>query len=427
MLSGYQQDKQLTGYKQGSGGFIKNVNVGLGGAEDQNKKIFNLLICNMELIEYFLNFINIKNNIELLRNTSPASHTANMGNGASANQSMSLIDINGEGAPNAAINSIAKDFWKYVKGKRYVENLGLRKYLYSYNHMNETGKYQSILYNFIKNTNRINTLDSMDNTGSLLTNNVSVLLKYFFKLIGGALISKPIFIYKNNKIIIRLFVYIKKNIFFINQEQKNNLFYLLSKNTKSISPQIISKFILKKKWFKLNKLTAYMGSLLPFNAFGEIFSQNILSVYKKEFNALTKILEIFFNNPIQLEITRIHYPFFDSNILAQIIGLNGKFLSFERIVRQILSKIVIRNPKTSRYAVDLSPNNKNSVSSYISGLKIKVAGRFYRQAIVPRKTVSLIQKGTLSRGVVNFNEFSRYLNKSKRGSFCLSVNISHIF
>ena len=163
------------------------------------------------------------------------------------------------------------------------------------------------------------------------------------------------------------------------------------------------------------------------NKIYNIFNQNILSVYKKEFNALTRILEIFFNSPVQLEITRIYYPFFDSNILAQIINLNGKFLSFERIVRQILSKIILRNPKTSRYAVDLSPINKNSVSSYISGIRFKVAGRFYRQAIVPRKTVSLAQKGSLSRGVVNFIESSRYVNKGKRGSFCLSITISHIF
>jgi hypothetical protein len=365
------------------------------------------------------------------------------------------------------INSINNDFWKYIKGKRYVENLGLRRYLYGYNQMYEIGKYQSVLYNFIKNTNRINTLTSIDNTGSLITNNASVFLKYFFKLIAGALISKPIFVYKNNKIIIKLFFYIKKNIYFISQNQKNNLFILLSKNTKFLSPQILSKFILNKKWFKLNlrmlsllarslKKTATQSSstivgpgasasqimtsgdsiadnirenfnYIDYRRVFNVFNQNILSVYKKEFNALTKILEIFFNSPIQLEITRIYHPFFDSNILAQIMALNGKFFSFERIVRQIFNKIAIRNPKTSRYAVDLSPKNKNSISSYVAGVKFKIAGRFYRQAIIPRRTVSLTQRGSLARGVVNYIESSKYINKSKRGSFCLSVTISHIF
>ena len=72
-----------------------------------------------------------------------------------------------------------------------------------------------ILFNFNKNFSRVNTINSLDYTGSLERKNISVLLKYFFNLIGGALISKPIFIFNNNKIklIISNYYYFSFNIF----------------------------------------------------------------------------------------------------------------------------------------------------------------------------------------------------------------------
>ena len=109
------------------------------------------------------------------------------------------------------------------------------------------------------------------------------------------------------------------------------------------------------------------------------------------------------------------------------MGLNGKFYKFESLIRQIFPKFIIRNPNIAKKFIDLSPKNKNSIASHISGVKLKIAGRFYRHKIIPRKTTSVIQKGTLARGVVNFVETSRYINKSKRGSFCLTVTLSHIF
>lgn len=102
------------------------------------------------------------------------------------------------------------------KSKKTVYELGLRRYLYKYNYILNTGKYQSIAFNFLNKFKRINTFNSIDQTGSLVLFNVSVLLKYFFKLIGGALISKPVFEFKHNKVVIKLFFFIKKNIIFFN-------------------------------------------------------------------------------------------------------------------------------------------------------------------------------------------------------------------
>lgn len=406
--------------------------------------------------------------------------------------------------------------------KQSVSVLGLRRYLFRYNQMSDIGHSQSITFNFIKNLKRLNTLDSMDHTGSLIRYDISVLLKYFFKIIGGALISKPVFIFTNKTLIIKLFFYIRKNIYFLNNKDKNKLQYLLLKNTQLITPKLLSKYFvssssglnspykfnhkagaqigwtyLKNKFIsnnfgfglpsskfntikdknlkpiisgtkvtggidrikelnEKNKMNALHGNLYLtkfdnrlakfktynkhtlrtrvrrlypnyFKKYLGLFNNNILSIFKKEFNALTLILENFFNCSIQLELTKINYPYFDSNILSQIIGLNGKFYNFERIIKLLYRKVLIRNPNTTRKEIDLSPKSKKSLVSYLSGIKIRVAGRFYKHKIIPRKTVSTIQRGSLARGVVKFVESSRFINKSKRGSFSVTVNISHIY
>ena len=154
---------------------------------------------------------------------------------------------------------------------------------------------------------------------------------------------------------------------------------------------------------------------------------NVLETFKKEFNALTLILEKFFNSSVQLEITRIYYPFFDSNILAQLIALNGKIFGLFKILRFLSRKMHISNPNNSSGKTELSPYKINSLVSKLSGFKIKVAGRFYNKKIIPRKTVYTIQRGNLARGVIDFVDTSRYTNKSKRGSFSITITLSHIY
>ena len=87
----------------------------------------------------------------------------------------------------------------------------------------------------------------------------------------------------------------------------------------------------------------------------------------------------------------------------------------------------ISNPNNSSGKTELSPYKINSLVSKLSGFKIKVAGRFYNKKIIPRKTVYTIQRGSLARGVVDFVDTSRYTNKSKRGSFSITITLSHIY
>ena len=144
-------------------------------------------------------------------------------------------------------------------------------------------------------------------------------------------------------------------------------------------------------------------------------------------NALTYILEKFFNRPVHLEITRFKYPYSDSNMVAQIFGLMGKRKSFERILTGYLQAAVIFNPVESLSEVSFTPKYKNSIISKLSGVRFRLAGRFYRGKIVPRKTVFNRQVGSLARGAINYVDSSKYINKSKRGSFCVTISVSHAF
>lgn len=64
--------------------------------------------------------------------------------------------------------------------------------------------------------------------------------------------------------------------------------------------------------------------------------------------------------------------------------------------------------------------------SYLSGMKIRLAGRIMTQPMRPRFTVQNHQEGSLARVKVHFTEKSRFTGKNKRGAFSFTVTISHV-
>jgi len=146
-----------------------------------------------------------------------------------------------------------------------------------------------------------------------------------------------------------------------------------------------------------------------------------------KFNALIYYLEKYFKCPVQLEITRLYNPAHDSNILAHIIGLSGKKYRFWKIMKYIYRKTKIYKSSLKFMKFNFYPSQIYKLPSYLSGVKVRLAGRFHKHRIIPRKTVTISQKGSLSRSVVDYAESSRFVNKSKRGSFSLTVSISHIY
>jgi hypothetical protein len=120
------------------------------------------------------------------------------------------------------------DFLIDNKNINLKNELGLRKILSEFKFYRyfefagpKTGIKQIISYSFSKNISRTNTLNSFDHTGSLLKVSISVILKYFFNIMGSALISKPIFVFSHNKVTIQISYFIYKNLFFSNRNTKN--------------------------------------------------------------------------------------------------------------------------------------------------------------------------------------------------------------
>lgn len=149
---------------------------------------------------------------------------------------------------------------------------------------------------------------------------------------------------------------------------------------------------------------------------------SIVSLNKEKFKYFLFILEKWFKKTVILELVRLKYPYHESNILAQVLALSSKMKNFREIMIKILFTIPITNPKNRVIKQTFS-----TIPSYLSGLKVTLAGRLKTQRIVPRFTVQSFQVGSLARGKIQFRDSSRITLKNKRGAFSFTVSTSHIF
>lgn len=266
-----------------------------------------------------------------------------------------LLNINNSALSADAfdLSAIGKDLKKEINLYKYINTIS------EYN--NKTVKYQNIVYQFNKNNK------GKQNSSVGINKNVYTLLESTF-LSMSSLISKPIIIITPNKVVIQLFYYL-------------NNFY--SSNSCSASPKGFNKL--------LNINNDKLQSLCL----------NLSKIYKK---------------PVELELDRLHYPYHDSNILSNMIGLISNIVKLRFIIKKLFSIAKIK--KT---------NNSSIIPSYLSGFKIRVAGRLLTQRVIPRLTVKTIQRGTLARGKAKFVDSARFSNKNKRGSFSITVTMGHIF
>lgn len=148
----------------------------------------------------------------------------------------------------------------------------------------------------------------------------------------------------------------------------------------------------------------------------------MVSLNKDKLKYLVFILEKAFNKTIILDLVRLKYPYHESNILSQILGLSSKNKNFRKMMRKLLYTATIKNPTKM-----IRKQNFSIIPSYLSGIKVRLAGRLITQRVVPRFTVQSIQMGSLARGKINYVDTSRFTHKNKRGAFSFTVTTSHIF
>nr|YP_009739426.1 ribosomal protein S3 [Tricholoma flavovirens]QIC20270.1 ribosomal protein S3 [Tricholoma flavovirens] len=245
------------------------------------------------------------------------------------------------------------------------------------------------------------------------------IIKNIYKLLVGSfksmycLISKPVFVMTPDKIIIQLFYFL-----FIPNILKSKKFFNYG-NRNKLSKQIWfkRKKRIKKQYRNLRKIKINVRIKLR-----KLSNVVIIKIFKDKFKKLCDILSHLFKKPVQLDLIRLHYPYNDSNILVNLLGIMINKIKLRIIFRKLFEKAVIKNLNkvTGKKKFNILP-------AFLSGVNIKVAGRLLTHRVVPRKTVKIIQRGAAATGKINFSDVARYTKKNKRGAFSITVSSGQNF
>lgn len=275
-------------------------------------------------------------------------------------------------------------------------------------------KNQSTVYNFNKKNN-VNIRPGWKNKVTL------ILIAYFKSLF--CLISKPVFIITPDKIKIHLFYY---------KRAVSRKIFLKRIKEFAIRYGIImdSNNIYKDTWIKSLNLKLEKA----FNSKEGRF----LFLAQYRLNDLAILLSKLLQKNVELELVRLKYPYHDSNILAQLIGINGRKLTYGRIKKVLFNKATI-SAKSVEGATPAAEHNNNmdiegissnplsikERTSRLTGLKIRIAGRLNRQRVVPKRTVKTAYKGGISKTENNLVDTATYTSKNKKGAVSVRVWLSH--
>lgn len=245
------------------------------------------------------------------------------------------------------------------------------------------------------------------------------LIKDIYKLLAGSfksmycLISKPVFVMTPDKIIIQLFYFLfipnilkfKKIFKYGNRKRFNKKIWFKRKN------------LMKKKYRKFRKIKTNVRIKLR-----NLSNVVITKIFKLKFKKLCEILSHLFKKPVQLDLIRLHYPYNDSNILVNLLGIMINKIKLRIIFRKLFEKAVIKSlDKVTGH------NSFKFLPAFLSGINIRVAGRLLTHRVIPRKTVKTIQRGATATGKINFSDVARYTNKNKRGAFSITVSSGQNF
>jgi hypothetical protein len=222
------------------------------------------------------------------------------------------------------------------------------------------------------------SFNKVNNLYPLLTK-TEYLLKSLFRSIFS-LISKPIYLIRHDKVIIRLFVFISPKVdkfldtstlFKDSKLQGTNISIFADKDSggkrkflkfKSLRPNIsdilssqmnltpkaflnlntVANNVLYKKDSRISLKEELNGDNTvesvhyPYSSFA--------STFNKKLEVLNIIFSKIFKKKVEFEIVKTQLPFQDSNILAQIIGYSANKYKFRRMLKILIPRAVIKNP-----------------------------------------------------------------------------------
>nr|QNH92689.1 ribosomal protein S3 [Wolfiporia cocos] len=234
-----------------------------------------------------------------------------------------------------------------------------------------------------------------NNSKNRLLNNISNILQNSF-LTMSSLISKPVFNITPQKVVIHLF-------FFLVNNNKNSNLNLSSGNIQGI-----------------NRAQYTTGGKVQGSATNK---EKFLAFNSKNLELICANLSKTLNKQVELDLVRLHYPYHDSNILANLLGriCDINFKPYISILDIIYNSANIKNTTT------MLPQSNSIIPTFLTGIKIRLAGRLLKQKIIPRQTVKISQHGSLTRSSSDIRSISRFTTKNRRGTFSITTTLGHTF
>src|SRR5215475_13751459 len=165
---------------------------------------------------------------------------------------------------------------------------------------------------------------------------------------------------------------IPKNIYTFLEYSFLSLYYLISKPLIEITPD---KIVLTLFCFKLNKNKAnYNNQKLFSNNNKElVYLNNSVKAFDKieriKLRIISLILRKLFKKTVELEIIRLHYPFYEANIFVNLLSKTINKFKLKRVLSKFFKKANIFKP------VKLIGRKISKIPSFVSGIKIRIAGR----------------------------------------------------
>ena len=258
------------------------------------------------------------------------------------------------------------------------------------------------------------------------------LLFYFFKSMY-CLISKPVFIFSPDKVVIQLQYFINipkfkvfkwysilkfkpiseyKEKLIRKKNQRFNRFRRYSKRFGYRKKKRVHWKVKRTLIRLVNKQTNVQNILFNLNKY------NLFKVFSLKFKLICDILNKKFNKPVELHLIRLHKPYLDSNILVNLLSLNIKNKKFRANVkiRKLFQKRIIKNVE------DHKNQSVNYIPAFVSGIKIRIGGRLMREFMIPKISTKKYERGASSVGKVNFLDIASVTKKNRKGSYTLKIS-----
>ena len=105
----------------------------------------------------------------------------------------------------------------------------------------------------------------------------------------------------------------------------------INKSKYSAYSKKIKKFVYETRKFKKNRNIFFKLAFFPIN-----------SLYLKKFKSLTNVLSNYLFKNVELELTRLHYVYKNSNILVNYLALLINKIKFLRLTRKLLKYSIIK-------------------------------------------------------------------------------------